>query len=80
MEQGWDDDVKVFFVKILNSVAMTLLWVLAAVTAGLYFKLALVGFYWLLLFTGWFVICTEPGRNPENTLARGLSGLQISLF
>lgn len=43
MEQGWDDDIKVFFVKILNSVAMTLLWVLAAVTAGLYFKLALVG-------------------------------------
>ena len=43
MEQGWDNDVKVFFVKILNSVALTLLWALAAVTAGLYFKLALVG-------------------------------------
>lgn len=43
MEQGWDEGIKVFFVKILNSVFMTLLWVLAAVTAGLYFKLALVG-------------------------------------
>jgi len=43
MEQGWDNDVKDFFVKILNSVAMTLLWALAAVTAGLYFKLAIVG-------------------------------------
>ncbi len=43
MEQGWDNDIKVFFVKILNSVALTLLWALAAVTAGLYFKLAQVG-------------------------------------
>jgi membrane protein implicated in regulation of membrane protease activity len=43
MEQGWDNDVKDFFVKILNSVALTLMWALAAVTAGLYFKLAIVG-------------------------------------
>jgi membrane protein YdbS with pleckstrin-like domain len=43
MEQGWDNDVKDFFVKILNSVALTLMWALAAVTAGLYFKLAIPG-------------------------------------
>lgn len=43
MEQGWDDDVKRFFVKILNSVSLTLFWTLAAVTAGLYFELAWVG-------------------------------------
>lgn len=43
MEQGWDNDVKTFFVKILNSVAFTLLWALAAVTAGLYFHLAEIG-------------------------------------
>jgi membrane protein implicated in regulation of membrane protease activity len=43
MEQGWDNDVKDFFVKILNSVALTLMWALAAVTAGLYFKLAIIG-------------------------------------
>lgn len=43
MEQGWDNDVKDFFVKILNSVAITLLWALSAVTAGLYFKLAIPG-------------------------------------
>lgn len=43
MEQGWDDDVKHFFVKILNSVSLTLLWALAGVTAGLYFELAWAG-------------------------------------
>lgn len=43
MEQGWDNDIKTFFVKILNSVALTLLWALAAVTAGLYFHLAEFG-------------------------------------
>ncbi len=43
MEQGWDNDVKDFFVKILNSVALTLLWALAGVTAGLYFELAILG-------------------------------------
>lgn len=43
MEQGWDNDIKLFFVRILNSVALTLLWALAAVTAGLYFKLGQVG-------------------------------------
>lgn len=43
MEQGWDDDVKQFFVKILNSVSLTLLWALAGVTAGLYFELAWAG-------------------------------------
>jgi hypothetical protein len=53
MEQGWDDNVKDFFVKILNSVSLTLIWALAAVTAGLYFELAWVGtkpFYGTIIF------------------------------
>ena len=40
MEQGWDPDVKKFLVKILNSVSMGLLWLMACSTAGLYFELA----------------------------------------
>ena len=39
MEQGWDPQVKNLFVKILNSIAYTLLWMLSCATAGLYFQL-----------------------------------------
>ncbi|MBC7947470.1 MAG: hypothetical protein H7Y42_06295 [Chitinophagaceae bacterium] len=40
MEQGWDPEVKKFFRKILSSFSMGLLWMLAAMLAGLYFRLA----------------------------------------
>jgi hypothetical protein len=40
MEQGWDPDVKKFFIRVLNSISMGLLWMMAMVTAGLYFGLA----------------------------------------
>lgn len=40
MEQGWDPDVKKFFIKILNTISIGLIWMLSAVTAGIYFKLA----------------------------------------
>jgi hypothetical protein len=40
MEQGWDPEVKKFFVKILNSISFGLLWLMVMVTAGLYFGLA----------------------------------------
>jgi len=40
MEQGWDPDVKKYFIKVLNSISMGLLWLMAMVTAGLYFGLA----------------------------------------
>ena len=39
MEQGWDPDVRKYFVRILNTIAMGLLWMMTAVTAGLYFRL-----------------------------------------
>lgn len=41
MEQGWDPEVRKFFLKILNTISMGLIWLLAALTAGLYFGLAL---------------------------------------
>jgi hypothetical protein len=40
MEQGWDPEVKKFFVKVLNSIAMGLLWMMLMVLTGLYFGLA----------------------------------------
>ena len=40
MESGWDPGVKTFFVKILNSIALGLMWMLSVATAGLYFGLA----------------------------------------
>jgi len=39
MSSGWDSDIKRFFVKIMNSVAFGLIWMLATATAGLYFEL-----------------------------------------
>jgi len=39
MEQNWDPGVKKFFVKILNSIAMSLFWMMACATAGIYFEL-----------------------------------------
>jgi hypothetical protein len=40
MEQGWDPDIKRFFLKILNSICFGLLWLLACATAGIYYGLA----------------------------------------
>jgi hypothetical protein len=40
MEQGWDPEIKSFFKKIMNSISITLLWLLIIATAGLYFGLA----------------------------------------
>jgi hypothetical protein len=40
VEQGWDPEVRKFFVKILNTISMGLIWLLAVFTAGLYFGLA----------------------------------------
>ena len=39
MESGWDDDVKAFLVKIINSISWVLIWMIASATAGLYFHL-----------------------------------------
>lgn len=40
MEQGWDPEIKNFFKKIINSISITLLWLMIMATAGLYFGLA----------------------------------------
>lgn len=40
MEQGWDPEVKKYFQKIMNTIALGLFWLMAVLTAGLYFGLA----------------------------------------
>jgi hypothetical protein len=39
MESGWDPDVKKFLLKILNSISLVLMWMIASATAGIYFQL-----------------------------------------
>jgi membrane protein YdbS with pleckstrin-like domain len=39
MENGWDPDIKNFLLKILNSISLVLLWLIACATAGIYFQL-----------------------------------------
>jgi len=43
MEQGWDPEVKALFRKILNSLAWFLIWLIAAISAGIYYGLAFTG-------------------------------------
>jgi hypothetical protein len=40
MEQGWDPEVKRFFRKIISSFTWGLIWLMTAITAGFYFRLA----------------------------------------
>ena len=40
MEQGWDPEVKKYFRKILSTVSLGLLWMIACATAGIYYQLA----------------------------------------
>lgn len=65
MEQNWDPEIKRFFIKILNSVSLFLLWLMASATAGIYFQLAYktdrpftytILFYVLLLITLFLLI------------------------
>lgn len=40
MEQGWAPEIKKFFKRIMNSISITLLWLMIMATTGLYFGLA----------------------------------------
>ena len=40
MESGWDPEVKKYFRRIINTIALGLLWLIAIVFAGVYHKLA----------------------------------------
>ena len=59
MEQGWDPDIKKFFLKVLNSLFWGLLWLMATTTAGLYYGLAFSNgqplIYIILFYTGMLI-------------------------
>jgi len=38
MEQGWDPEVTKYFRKIINTIFIGLLWLMAVLTAGLYYR------------------------------------------
>lgn len=65
MESGWDPDVKKFLVKILNSISLVLIWLIAGATAGIYYQLGYrtdlpiifnIIFYAVMLVTFFFLI------------------------
>jgi hypothetical protein len=63
MEQGWDPEVKRYFKKIMNTIALGLLWLMMVLTAGLYFRMAYHGnlistilFYAAVLVSLFFLI------------------------
>lgn len=62
MEQGWDPEVKKFLRKVLNTIAYGLLWMMASLTAGLYFGLAYhpdifyTATFYLLFFVSLFLL------------------------
>ncbi|MEO6613747.1 MAG: hypothetical protein ABIT05_13230 [Chitinophagaceae bacterium] len=65
MENNWDPEVKKFFLRILNSVSLGLLWMMACATAGIYYKLGYFNgqpvifnilFYTAMLGTLWLLI------------------------
>lgn len=39
MEPNWDPEVKKFFIKILNSICLSLFWMMASAAAGIYYQL-----------------------------------------
>ena len=42
MKQSGEPDVKKYFIKILNSISISLFWMMACATAGIYFKLGYI--------------------------------------
>ena len=59
MEQGWDPDVKKFLLKVLNSISMSLLWLMASATGGIYYELGYSAgkpvIYTILFYTGMLI-------------------------
>lgn len=58
MEQGWDPEVKKFFIKILYTLSLGLFWMMA-ISMGLYFNLGGGGerpLYAVILFYAFAVI------------------------
>ena len=56
MQPNWDPDVKKFLLKVLNSISLVLLWMMACATAGIYFELGYTNgkplIYTILFYAG----------------------------
>lgn len=59
MQPNWDPGVKKFFVKILNSIALGLFWMMACSTAGIYYELGYTNgkpvIYTILFYAGMLI-------------------------
>ncbi len=59
MENNPEPNIIQFFVKILNSIALTLLWIMAGATAGIYFELGYTNgkplIYTILFYAGMLI-------------------------
>lgn len=55
-ERGWDPKIKKYFLKIINSFSFGLLWMMACVMGGIYYKLGYPGnhpvVYTVLFYAG----------------------------
>jgi hypothetical protein len=59
MQPNWDPDVKKFLLKVLNSISLVLFWMMACVTAGIYFELGYTNgkplIYTILFYAGMLI-------------------------
>lgn len=59
MEKNWDPEVRKFFIRILNSIAIVLFWMMACATAGIFFELGYTNgkpvIYTILFYAGMLI-------------------------
>ena len=71
MPPNWDPDVKKFLLKVLNSVSLVLLWMMACATAGIYFELGYTNgtplIYIILFYVGVLITLILLIRYLYNT-------------
>ena len=73
MERGLDPEVKKFLKKIITSLSLGLLWLMAGVTGGIYFELAYKGgagsiVFFLVMATTLFLLVRFLYRMWKNEL------------
>ena len=75
MEQGWEPQLKKFFLKIIRSVSLGLMWMMACATAGIYFKLGYTNgrpvIYTILFYAGMLITLFLLIRYLYNTWKNG---------
>ena len=71
MPPNWDPDVKKFLLKVLNSVSLVLLWMMACATAGIYYELGYTNgkpiIYTILFYAGMCITLVLLIRYLYNT-------------